>query len=270
MKKRTHVLLKKFLARLAFTVAFVGVFYLYFYSGFFTIHSYTIEGAPEAYQATLQENVRLIAEQKLYRTLPANRSISYHDDEIRMLIMETLPNTSEISIRPTGLHTLAIALKSYRPVFSVSDTHAIAADGTVYKEIMPLDTYPRLLVSTSTQVLPTTLVGISELITRLDTVLFKVAYVQIDETNDIRLYDTSKKKIIMLAASQDMSKAWSNIVSAIDTEPLKGKLSGQMNKLEYLDARFGNKVFYKFTNHDATAIIRDTNYASSTSSNLLQ
>jgi hypothetical protein len=176
--------------------------------------------------------------------------------------METLPNTKDISIHPTRLHTLSIKLTSYEPVFSVSGTHAIARDGVVYREIVPLDPYPRLSISTSTSLYPSTLADLSVLVKNLSTVLFDVRYVVIDEFNDIRLYDEHKQKAIILSISSDMPKVWSNIVSAIDTDPLRAKLQAGALQLEYIDVRFGNKVFYKFTNGVNTAIILDTNVPS--------
>jgi hypothetical protein len=262
MKRRTYVLWKKLLTRLLLIVVIIGAFYVYFRTGFFTLHRYEITGAPEAYQARLQESVRYLADQRLYKILPGNRSISYHDDEIRTLVMETLPNTKDISIHPTRLHTLSIKLTSYEPVFSVSGTHAIARDGVVYREIVPLDPYPRLSISTSTSLYPSTLADLSVLVKNLSTVLFDVRYVVIDEFNDIRLYDEHKQKAIILSISSDMPKVWSNIVSAIDTDPLRAKLQAGALQLEYIDVRFGNKVFYKFTNGVNTAIILDTNVPS--------
>jgi hypothetical protein len=68
---------------------------------------------------------------------------------------------------------------------------------------------------------------------------------------------------IKFSSKEDIKKVWSNLVSAIDTEPLKSKLANSKNKLEYLDTRFGNKVFFKFTNEGKT-IIMPTYEATST------
>ena len=68
----------------------------------------------------------------------------------------------------------------------------------------------------------------------------------------------------MFSGIADTDKVWSNIVSAIDTDPLKSKLLNNKDKLEYLDARFGNKVFFKFTNDGKTAIIPSHDISTST------
>lgn len=255
MKRRTYVLWKKILTRVGIFAIIVGGFYVYFRTGAFTIHEYKIVGAPESYQEELERNMFLIGENRLYAIFPGNRVISYHDDEIRTLIMETLPNTSNISIRAGGLHTVIVRIKSHTALFSISDTHAISKDGTIYKEIVPVNDLPRLSIATSTAVSPTTLQSVAMLVQDIDTVLFPVRYIAIDEHNDVRLYDSDKSSFVVISGTADMKKVWSNIVSAVDTDPLKTKLTTSKEKLEYIDTRFGNKVFYKFTNTVTPAII---------------
>ncbi|MEA4910648.1 hypothetical protein SDC9_07867 [bioreactor metagenome] len=44
----------------------------------------------------------------------------------------------------------------------------------------------------------------------------------------------------------DPEYVWITFVSAIDAEPLKTELEKKIKRLEYIDLRFSNKVFYKF------------------------
>ncbi|MEZ0209196.1 MAG: hypothetical protein ACAH17_03425 [Candidatus Paceibacterota bacterium] len=262
MRKRTYLLWKKILTRLAFTAVVVGAFYIYFFTGTFTIQHYKLLGIPEEYTLDLKRNMIELADQKLFKILPGNRVLSYHDDAIREVIMDTLPNTKNISIYPTGLHTLKVALTSYTPLFSVSDEYAIASDATVYKEIVSLSDFPRLEIATTTQVSPSTLTAIAKLSEKIDAVLWKIHAVTIDEYGDIKLYNEGRKSYIAIASGSDETKVWSNILSAIDTDPLKKNLATNPSALEYIDARFGNKVFYKFTNASTPSIIPP--YATST------
>lgn len=259
MKKGRRILWKRLITWLLSVTLSIGFLYIYFGTGAFTIRFYEIEGAPEEYVENLQNDMNLLAEQKLFYTLPGNRIISFHDDEIRTLIEETLTNTKKIRIYPKGFHTLHVSIQSYTPLFSVSDTHAITADGVVYKEIFPLDEYPRLHVGSSTEVTRKTFLSLSKLVESLSSVLFPIEYIDIDDYDDIRLYDKDRKSAVILSSSADMNKIWSTILSAIDTDPLKGKLAKEISRLEYIDTRFGNKVFYKFTNGAAPAIIPNIN-----------
>ncbi|MEN9337916.1 MAG: hypothetical protein RIQ41_230 [Candidatus Parcubacteria bacterium] len=253
MRKTTYLRVKKLTTWFLGTICILCALYLYFYTGTFTIQTYSFSGVPEDRVEDLTNNAKLIAENTLYRVLPGNRTISYHDNELRTLIGETLPTSKIITIYPWGLHTLVIKVVPYTPLFSVSDTHAISDDGTVYKEIIPLDQFPRLEVASSSEVLPRTLKEISELITRVDAVLFPISYVVVDEFNDIRLYNKEKNSFIAVSNASNMDMVWSNVLSAVDTEPLKGKLLDPTEHLEYIDTRFGNKVFYKFINKAAPA-----------------
>jgi hypothetical protein len=255
MRRKTYLLWKKRLAQSAIVAVLFGALFVYFRTGFFTIDTYTITGAPETYIEELERGIRLLADDTIAGILPGNRSISYHNDDIRILIKETLPNSKDISIHPSSLHALSIKIVPYEALFSVSETHAISSNGTIYQEIIPIDHLPRITLATSSAVAPRTLVALSKLIHNVDAVLFPVRHVSIDEYNDIRIYDESKKTSIVISSTADMVKVWSNILSAIDTDPLKKKLAEKKEILEYIDTRFGNKVFYKFTNASAPAII---------------
>lgn len=255
MRRRTYLLWKKLLTRLAIVLVVVGSLYVYFRTGVFTIHSYAIVGAPDGYVEELQTELGYVAEQKMMWFLPGNRTISFHDDEMRTTIMETLPNTKSIHIYPSGPHTITVKLDHYDPLFATNDSYAISKEGVVYKDIVPLDTLPRLSIASTTEVTSEMLERAQFFVDKIGTVLFPVRYISIDEHNDMKFSDASKKSSIIASSEIDENKQWSNILSAIDTEPLKSKLAQNTNQLEYLDARFGNKVFYKFTTGEQPAII---------------
>lgn len=255
MRRKTYVLLKRRLLQALVVGLILGAGYVYFRTGAFTLKDYVITGAPDEYVDQLQAGLHELSEQKLLWILPGNRSLSYHDDDIRTLITDTLPNTKSISIHPTGLHTLSIKLTSYQPVFSISERQAIASDATIYTEINSMSNLPRMTVASTTVVTSRTLSKISQFIQNINAVMFEVKYVNIDEYDDVRLYNDTHVSNIITSTNADMDKTWSNVLSAIDTEPLKSKLADKNEHLLYLDTRFGNKVFYKFTNGSEAAII---------------
>ncbi len=264
MRKRTYVLLKRLVIRSTILICCIGAIYVYFRTGTFTIHDYHISGTTEEQATELKRQFGFLADQKVMKILPGNRVLSYHDNEIRTLITETLPNTSDIILYPSGLHTLTVKIQSYTPIFAVSETHAISENGVVYKEIVPLDTFAQLSISTSTEVSQNLLRSMETLASNIDTVLFKVRYITIDEFNDIRFFDESKKTNVVVSSDADMNRVWSNILSAIDTDPLKKKILEKSELLEYIDTRFGNKVFYKFTNASVPVIIPPHEMATTT------
>lgn len=269
MKKKRRILRRRLILWLSSMASIIGFLYVYFGTGIFTIHTYDIVGAPEGYVEPLSDGMRILAEQKLFYSLPGNRVISYHEDEIRTLIEETLTNTKKIRIYPAGLHTLRVKIEPYTPLFAVSDSHAITEDSVVYKEIVTLQDYPRLKVSSTTAVTKERFNSLSKLVENLSAAVFPIKYIEIDEFDDVRLYDENHRSAIILLLSSDMNKVWSNVVSAVDTDPLKKKLADERESLDYLDTRFGNKVFYRFTNEATPAIIPSTD-ATSTATTTLQ
>lgn len=255
MKRRTLVLWKRLLLRLFIALAILSFLWVYFFTGTFTIKDYRIVGAPEGYAENLKTEIAYASEHKLFFVLPSNRVISYHDDEIRSAIMDLLPNTRTISIRPSRLHELTIKLTQHHPVFSISDTHAISSEGTIYKEIVPLDDFVKLEIASTTKVSKRDLQNLSEFSRRIGTVLFPVTTISIDEYDDVRFFGANKRNSVIMTSQATIDTTWSNILSAIDTEPLKSKLEKDLPDLAYIDTRFGNKIFYKFTNGDMPAII---------------
>ena len=278
MKRRTYVLWKRRITQVLIVVALFGSVYIMFRTRLFTVTKYDLQGIPQASIPTIESRLAEIASVPLYKVLPSNRIFSHRREAIRDLVVTTLPGTKSVAIVPTSLHTLRITVNSYTPLFKLDDNHAITKEGIIYEELDRTRKLPYLDVASSsivtrkendisiqTLVASTTIPyeKLATLIEKIDSVLYPVSKVSIDSYGDVGLYDDRGTSQIKLPLTSDMNKIWSNILSAIDTEPLKSKLVKEGDALEYLDARFGNKVFYKFTNTNSAAIIPDT-YASST------
>jgi len=75
-------------------------------------------------------------------------------------------------------------------------------------------------------------------------------YVKGDE--DIEIYLNSNilppnSPKIILRKDFDLEKISINLQTALDTEPLKSNLKKEQSSLQYIDLRFGNKIYYKFS-----------------------
>ncbi len=264
MKRKTFNKILKIFFILIVLSFLGGIFYLYFNTGFFTIHNYEIIGVKNEYISTLQKKFELLDKQKLYKVLPGNRVISYHSKDIKSVIREVLPNTATVSILPISFHTLRISVTTYTPLFKTGDHQAITKDAIIYTEMRDINELPLFTFATSSNITPQILSQVSDIITKVSATIFPVQLINVNEYSDIYLRKTDNGSAVILSATSDIKKVWSNLVSAIDTEPLKSKLETEKDRLEYLDTRFGNKVFYKFTNDNKTSIIG--NYATTTSS----
>jgi len=74
-------------------------------------------------------------------------------------------------------------------------------------------------------------------------------YVTNDGDIQVHLSSTnplSMEPKIILKADADFKNVAENLQAALDTEPLKSKFKNKYSTLEYIDLRFGNKVYDKF------------------------
>lgn len=248
MRRRTYLLWKKILARLVLLFCILGVFYIYFFTHAFTIQSISLVGVPDVQAQAIRGKAYELSKRKVAYILPGNRVLSFHKKELRNYIQEVLPNSQSISIKPSSLHVLTIKVVPHVPAFAISATQAVSKEGAVYTEINDVSSLPKLEYASTTKITAQDLSNLSTFIQKINTVLFEIRTVSIDEHDDIRLYDESHATYIAMQKNSNFERVWSNLLSAIDTEPLKSKIGDPAKHIEYLDARFGNKVFYKFTN----------------------
>lgn len=79
----------------------------------------------------------------------------------------------------------------------------------------------------------------------------KPVILHLEENNDIKMFLTKAKPTslgpeIIFKKDSDVQKIAENLKAALDTEPLLSKFKNEYSSLEYIDLRFGNKVYYKF------------------------
>lgn len=79
----------------------------------------------------------------------------------------------------------------------------------------------------------------------------KPVSLQVLDNGDIKFFlsnlnKTSLEPYIILKPDSDFQQIAENLETAINTEPLQSNLKNKYSSLEYIDLRFGNKVYYKF------------------------
>lgn len=284
MRKRTYVLWKKILIVATVLLTVVALLYVYFGTNTFLITTYAISGVPEEKVPELQARLVKISEERVFKIIPTNRIFTYRSLKMRAAIKEALPDTGSVDIKLASLHTLKVEVTPYNALFRLDNAQAITKEGYVYPESEDISTLPLIVIASST-LTSETKDGIMEnklmlqdgttteavfgeivnILPKINSVLFPVTAIHVSPEGDILLFAKDKKSSVKISQGVDMDKQWSNVISAIDTEPLKSLLQNEKERLEYIDVRFGNKVFYKFTKGGQTAIISDT-YATSTAS----
>ncbi len=95
---------------------------------------------------------------------------------------------------------------------------------------------------------PETMAGISDLINSLPAIGLKSISLSSDLPGSfaIALAGANSPKLLIKEKS-DFTKIYNNLSSALNTEPLKTKIKENYASLKYIDLRFENKVYYKFS-----------------------
>ena len=265
-RKTLHTIVRGLV--ISFSVLFfVGIFYVYFGTSLFTITSYELVGVPDMYKEGITTNLNTISSQKALKFIPVNKILGYRSKAIKKSVVDTLPNTEKIILFPVGLHTLRVKVTQYVPLFKIDDTHAITKEGIIYTEFKDMSALPKISFASSTReervedgiriqmvqgINTSKLSDLETLMKKINTVIFVVSRIDVDTYGDISFYDAREMSKVEIAQDGDVKRIWSDLVSAVDTEPLKSKLQKNKDALEYLDIRFGDKVFYKFTGDTAT------------------
>lgn len=279
MKRRTISLLLMWTIRVAIIATLFGVYYAYYRTNVFTITSYDIVGTDEESAGMIRVQLAALAQGKHYLVLPNDKIFTYYNSGIISVVRANVPDMKTISMRPVGLHTVRIDLTLLTPLVKTLEGQAITEDGILFPTKKNLDTYPVLTLASSSKEtikiegLPFTqltlagddinasfLQNLLSMSSKVSSVIFPVASILVEGTGDVTLTNASGTSKVMFLVSSDTKKVWSTLVSAIDTEPLKGKLATNRDRLLYLDVRYGNKVFYRFNdmtfqNNGTTAIL---------------
>lgn len=279
IKRRTLVLLKLWASIIVFISAVSLWGYIYFKTPFFTITAFEFVGIPEMHEEKVRTNFNEILSQTRFHVFPSNRVIGYPAFLMKSAIVSILPNTASIAIYPVGLHTLHVTVTTYTPLFKLDETRGITNDGIMYTELNDMSSLPTFFIASSTtneivkdgllvmkleDLDEKALLDLEAFIHKINQTLFPVKKIYIDSYGDVTLSDKDDISKIIFSDKVDINKVWSNLVSAIDTNPLKAKLEDSNEVLDYLDLRFGNKVFYKFTNGRRETIIKDHEATSTT------
>lgn len=267
-RKVLNRIIKFFLGILIFSI-FYGALYLIFVTNFVRINSFELVGSDDRYKEQILTSLNNSLSKKVF-LIPTNNLLTYRSSVFEKDIKNILTNTKEVRVRPSSLNTLRISIEKYQPVFKTQvENMAMEENGFIYKEINDISNLP-IFISSSTQN-KETINKMSNFIQKVDSVLFKVDLILIDEYGDVYLKNNLKGSYVVFKSKDDLEKLWITLLSAIETNPIKESITAPVNNLEYIDVRFGNKVFYKFTNSTHQDIIATStnNYETSSSTRVL-
>lgn len=253
MRRKTYNRILSTLRIICVSLFVAGILYLYFGTDVFLIRSFTYSGVSNDDAKKLDASLTPLLEGKRLLFFPNDKLLTYPKKQMEIAVRKALPNTDTLSIHASGLHTLSVSIVPYEPIFRTNEGNGVDKRGIIYREQNDISNLPLLTMATSTK--GAFLAGLAQFIDKVNTVLFTVNRIEINNDHDVHLYPISGGSTVILSGDADFAKEWSTLVSALDTDPLKSLLASKKNDLEYIDLRFGNKVFYKFTNTNPQDII---------------
>lgn len=198
-------------------------------------------------ESALSQKVKHITEDKLqtdyWGFIPFNSFITPSFTLLEEGLRRDVPELKEVYIsRSFTKRDLHVSYSLRTPVFLLADGRYLDVNMVKYAD----DRKPSLPVLTFVNAFSTKelqkLIFLKETI---ESALSDIDFVDINVENDVVFtLATPHKTKILFSLKQDEKEVWSKIVSALDVEPLKSDKDSFKETLS-IDARFGNKIYYK-------------------------
>ncbi len=266
IRRRTLEQLQLWGIRVGVIGVVIGLLYLYLGTTLFTITAYDVQGVDEESKVLVTSQLKDAATKKVFGIFPGNKIFTYSNSSIITTVRSVVTDTAKVELRPVGLHLVRVNVTLLSPIARLTDGNVISDNGIVFVTKKDTHNYPLITIASSTvqpvkidglmfsqivvsgdAVDPLFIRNILDISAKVSSVIFHVTTILVEPTGDITFSDENGKSKLIFLKDMDIKKVWSTIVSAIDTDPLKSKLANNKANLEYLDARYGNKVFYRFS-----------------------
>lgn len=207
--------------------------------------------SPLSYKKEVEAIIYETYNNKIFYIFSPQHVVFIQKDSITKKIEQHFSEIHDVTISRKNLNTLSLSLERRMPLFRKEDNLAIDTYGIVYTEKNNIDTLP---LFTTSIILSNreTLQAIAEFATKISIRIDTVSHIDINKDSDVYYYFVNKKCVLKTALSKDANATWSTLISALDHDTLKSALQKDKNDLEYIDLRFGNKVFYSFEKNGTT------------------
>jgi hypothetical protein len=232
---------RKILALVLFVTLFFAIYghFLYSFKSAFSFQVFS--------QSPLDEKVKKETESLLGLTylyfFPNNSWLTPSLFPFERGLKARVPEIEEITVKRMLLsRSLDISYKLRTPVLRIPSGDVLDTHNMPYKDSRDL-VLPLLV--TDQKISKEDLLKLIFLKETIETALFPLDEVRVDKERDVTfILHTEAHSQILFSLSQSEKDVWSKIVSALDTSPLKENKE-TFSKVESLDARFGNKIYYK-------------------------
>lgn len=249
-------ILSRFLVYLLAAILMIFALIAIFFIPFFRISNIGIEGLAKIPEEEVREKVDENLAQKKFFILPGDNFWLQNSENLVTLIKSNFPSVRTVEIDRDFPRGLTIKIEEYLPwgVLChgvVEKCFWIDADGVAFEEapefsglIVPKivdkrSDEPRLAKKLLSPELMRLVSYFNERAAN-DDLLQSVQFI-IDEKDETLRVRTRAGWDIILLESLDPEEAYKNLRLT-----LEGEIKNKVNDLEYIDLRFGNKIFYKF------------------------
>ena len=239
----------------------------------FFIKNIDVSGARPEYNSSLKVHIEEYLDGSVLLVLPRRNIILFGEHHLREYLLTKNTYLESITFTRQGLDGLSVQAKERAPYFFVEQEGEeqnvfIDSYGVVYRDaaVILSTTTIRLKETSSAYGASTTgalPVGFSDQVGKpLPEVYFKnliraielfkaknftIQGVTLRPYGDADIQITPEGGVLRINLYDDIDKTVATFSAARKIETLRSKLSERRSSLQYIDLRFGNKVFYMFT-----------------------
>ncbi len=260
-KRRRRFPVRRFVWSLLLVVLAAGVVVLIRLPGL-QVKTIEVEGASVADPEEVTLLIRSQMEGNYFYFFPRTSMLLVPTSTIAHRLQRQFPRFASVDIRRKGLNGLAVTIVEHtgtalwcdrgeieEQCFFMTDTGLVFAEAPFFSG----DAYERMYGGTLAG-LPFSPLTTEQLATihtlrdRLPSLsIAPVEYHVVSERElDIVFVHHGARARLMIDLANDVEKTLEDLATGLATEPLSGQFKDSKKILEYLDARFSNKVVYKF------------------------
>jgi cell division septal protein FtsQ len=173
------------------------------------------------------------------------------------------PRFSTVDVRRKGVHGLVVTVTEHQGVYLWCDTEGVEDPGCFFmnKEgsvfapapFFSGNAYPKIYMGEKqelpfTPLTPAQLQMVQLFLERLPLIGIAPAEFRAMSDRDMSIIfsHNGSDAALIIDPTADTNQTLENLATALNTDPLKSEFKNKAKILEYLDARFSNKIVYKF------------------------
>jgi hypothetical protein len=271
-KARTQNKKKKVIGLILLVGVLITAYVLLMRSSVFRITKVNITGLQEQQEKHVRASLETYLNKSSLLLLPNRNIFIFSETVVKKSTLNQNTFLEYVEFERKGLHTLEVSSKVRAPQFAVRDTitneitayidsagavfvDASAALGTttvsVYTASVASSTESKIQNNSFKSTIGSKLdnqymTNLMKYITELRTRGYTIYRIDQKTQSDVEIAITESGGVLRVAVLSDPDITLATYFAAKRAEPLKSLIANKISQLQYIDLRFGNKVFYKF------------------------